>query len=388
LKGRPAFAGRRPCFDIGAIVREHRSTLEGTYRLTSQQRRVLTDIGQCRTAALGGHLDACLRCGYEHPAYNSCRNRHCPKCQSLVQEEWIAERSERMLAVGHFHVVFTLPSELRALAKFAPGRLYSALFAAAWGTLRELAMTKLRATLGVTMVLHTWTRELKFHPHVHAIVTAGGLTADRRWVRRRGRFLFHVLVMGKIFRGKMMALLRADYASNRFAAFDGFRDPMGFDALMKRIAKLNWNVYAKAPFAKITHVLAYLARYTHRVGIANSRLLAVSPTEVTFRTKGEHSVTITPVEFLRRFVQHVLPDGLHKIRHYGIYSGSANAAHAAAAALVGTLAARGKPRRTRAGLILELTGRDIAKCPSCGGTLSALSLPNQQARAPPSPEAA
>jgi Putative transposase/Transposase zinc-binding domain len=383
----PATAGR-PRFDIGEIVRRHRAALESVHRLNRAQRRVLTDVAQCRTAALGGHLDACLSCGYEHPAYNSCRNRHCPKCQALSQEEWIAKRSEQLLDVGHFHVVFTLPAQLRSLAKFASELLYDAIFAAAAGTLRRLGEEQLGITLGVTMVLHTWTRDLRFHPHVHAIVTAGGLTHDGRWVACNGRFLFPVHAMGKIFRGKMMDRLRRDYASGRFARFDAFQDPQGFDVLMAKIAKLDWNVYAKAPFAKSQHVLSYLGRYTHRVGIANSRLLAVSPEAVTFRTKGDGVASVTPVEFLRRFVQHVLPDGFHKIRHYGLYASGAHANREVARALLGQATQVRRKRRTSAELLLDVTGRDVSGCPRCGAKLVRRPLPPTHARAPPTEVAA
>jgi len=382
VTARPASAGR-PHFDIGDIVREHRGALEAAHRLSSEQRRVLTDIAQCRTAALGGHVDACNSCGYEHPAYNSCRNRHCPKCQALTQEKWITRRSEHLLDVGHFHVVFTLPSELRSLAKFAPERVYDALFSAASETLRELAADKLDATLGVTMVLHTWTRALRFHPHVHAIVTAGGLTLDgARWKRSGRKYLFHVRVMGKLLRGKMMAALRRDHAAGRFSGFSDFLDPQRFDALMGRIAKLAWNVDARAPFPKSQHVLAYLGRYTHRVGIANSRLLDVSPTGVTFRTKGEGIETVSPVEFLRRFVQHVLPDRFHKIRHYGLYSSGAEPMRVAARALLAQPVAT-RPPRTWAEWLFALTGRDISRCPRCGAGLEHRPLPQPVARSPP-----
>jgi hypothetical protein len=252
----------------------------------------------------------------------------------------------------------------------------------------QLATKKLHATLGITMVLHTWTRELKFHPHVHAIVTAGGLTDDGQWIRRRGRFLFHVGVMGKLFRGKMMHRLRTLHAKGQFADFAAFADPMAFDALCAKVAKLNWNVYAKAPFAKSTHVLEYLARYTHRVGLANSRLLAVSPTEVSFKTKGDGVATVSPVEFLRRFVQHVLPDGFHKIRHYGLYHPALDVERSAAAALVGTLAPPSRDRPTRRELFFALTGRDLDLCPICEGQLTRGPLPDPQARAPPAREVA
>ena len=266
-------------------------------------------------------MDVCVQCGYEHPSYNSCRNRHCPKCQAPAQEHWIEARRARMLDVGHFHVVFTLPSELRPLAAFAPRAVYDALFHAAQRTLLEMGQHRLQVTLGATLVLHTWTRELGLHPHLHTIVTGGGLSSDgTSWKPVRRRFLFPVRTMGQVFRGKMLQALDQAYRDRAFAGFDDFRDPEGFTRMMQRAAKPASNVYAKAPFDDGQHVLAYLGRYTHRVGIANSRLLDVSPTAVTFRTKGEATKTLSPVEFLRRFVRHVLPDGFHKIRHVGLYA--------------------------------------------------------------------
>ena len=360
---RPADAGR-PRFDIGEIVREHREALEAVQWLSPGQRRVLTDMAQCRTAALGGHLEVCPNGDYERPAYNSCRNRHCPKCQALAQEAWIEERRERLLDVGHFHVVFTVPSQLRSLAKFAPNVVYAALFSAASETLRELADTRLGATLGVTMVLHTWTRELLFHPHVHAIVTAGGLSHDgATWVRCRHKYLFPVRMMGTLLCGKMIDALRKAHRKGSFKGFDEFEDPQGFDALMMRIPSTGWNVHAKAPFAKSQHVLAYLGRYTHRVGIANSRLLDVSSERVTFRTRGDAIASVTPVVFLQRLVQHVLPDRFHKIRHYGLYASGANEKAHVARALLGALPATTPKRRTFAEKLLAITGRDIARCP-------------------------
>jgi hypothetical protein len=286
----------------------------------------------CRTASLGGLVDVCRWCGFERPAYNYCRNRHCPKCQALRQEKWIAARTERLLPVRHFHVVFTMPSELRALGQCYPREIFGALFSAASETLLELGGTRLGARLGVTMVLHTWTRDLRLHPHVHALVTAGGLAMDgSRWMPSNKKYLFPVEVMGALLRGKMMAALRALHARGAFTSFDHFADPEGFDRLMSKLARTKrWIVYAKKPFKRVDHVLKYLGRYTHRVGIANSRLVDVRDDAVTFRTKNGKTVTVTPVEFLRRFVQHVLPDGFHKIRHYRLYAGAAEEARLAA----------------------------------------------------------
>lgn len=212
-----ASAGR-PHFEIADIVRAHRAELEMKLRLTIAQRRVLSAIELCRTAALGGHLDVCRRCGFHRPAYNSCRNRHCPKCQALAQEKWIAARSERVLPVGHFHVVFTLPSELRPLTRAFPKLLFEALFSLASETLLELGQTRLGGLLGVTMILHTWTRDLRFHPHVHAIVSAGVLDSAGLWQTTNIKYLFPAQVLAEIFRGKMLAFLTACTLDNCFSA--------------------------------------------------------------------------------------------------------------------------------------------------------------------------
>jgi hypothetical protein len=367
----PARAGR---LDIADIVRAHRGALESIHRLTREQKRALTDIAQCRTAVLGGHVDRCGRCGYEHPAYNSCRNRHCPKCQALAQEQWIEARRARMLDTRHFHVVFTVPAELRPLAAFAPRVFYGALFAASQRTLLEFGHRRLQATLGATLVLHTWTRELGFHPHIHAIVTAGGWSPERaRWCATARRFLFPVVAMARVFRAKMLQKLSEAYRAHAFDRFDDFDDPEGFARLMQRAAQPSWNVYAKAPFTEAGHVLAYLGRYTHRVGIANSRLRAVSEHAVTFATKHGRTETLDPVEFLRRLVRHVLPDGLHKIRHVGLYASASATLREQARASLGQRPRRA-PRldwRTR---LAALTGRDLGTCPRCGAPLSTIAV--------------
>lgn len=373
----PARAGR---LDFADIVRAHRAELESVSKLNRQQRRVLTDIANCRTATLGGHLDRCTRCGYEHPAYNSCRNRHCPKCQALAQENWIDDQRVRMLDVRHFHVVFTLPAELRPLSAFAPRAVYNALFHAAAGTLKAFARTRLSATIGATLVLHTWTRRLELHPHVHAIVTGGGLSDDGMlWQSAGAGFLFPVKAMSRVFRAKMLAALRRANAHDAFRGFFDFRDPEGFRWLMRAVASLSWHVYAKPSFSRGHYVLHYLGRYTHRVGLANSRLCTVSAAAVTFRTKGSGTATVSPVELLRRFVQHVLPDRFHKIRHVGLYASPA----------LRELAQRSldlpKPSRARKlswhERLTALTGRDVSRCPLCATPLLSLLLP--PARAPP-----
>lgn len=342
---------------------------------------MLRDIERCRTAALGGHLDVCDQCAHTTPSYNSCRNRHCPKCQGLAQAKWIAEREERILPVRHFHVVFTLPAELHALVRFRREALFDMLFACASGTLLELGRDEghLGAQLGLTAVLHTWTRELLFHPHVHCIVTGGGLALDgSRWVDSPRKFLFHVKVMGALFRGKFLDRLRKAHARGVFAGFDAFEDPEGFDRLMRAIARMDWVVYAKRAFGGPEQVYRYLGRYTHRVGIANSRLVALRDDAVTFRTKNGKTLTVTPTEFLRRFLLHVLPPGFIKMRHFGLLApGNVNTKLVRARALLEARAISTKTAAPSGRDILDaLTGDEARRCPLCGvGLLHRRPLP-------------
>jgi hypothetical protein len=314
----------------------------------------------------------CCSCGHEHPAYNSCRNRHCPKCQALAQEKWIAARSERLLPVKHFHVVFTLPSQLRLLARHHARELYNALFAAASATLNDLGRSRLGTRIGMTMVLHTWTRELRYHPHVHAIVTAGGLDDDdSRWIPSSPKYLFPVKVMGALFRGKMMAQLRALHRADSLKPLFSLEEPANFERLMATLASKSWVVFAKKPFREARHVMAYLGRYTHRVAIANSRLVDVSDDVVTFRTKSGKTVSVTPVEFLRRFTRHVLPDGFHKIRHYGLYGSAQKGGRLETSRRIldndeKTPLSDDGAQDDWAQQLQSLTGRDVSRCPVCG----------------------
>lgn len=363
----------RPVHDIADIVRTHRGNLEKRHWLSRSQKRVLTAISRCRTAALGGHLEVCTGCGREHPVYNSCRNRHCPKCQASAQQKWIDARAKRILDLPHFHLVFTLPSELKPLAKRYSTEVYGALSQVVSELLLELGRTKYKATLGLTMVLHTWTRDLRFHPHLHVLATAGGLSWDRkrfvhvRKSRRSGkRFLFDVEVMGLLLRGKMLDALRKLHQKGTFTRLAS----LDFHRMMARAARhRGWVVYAKEPFSRSQYVLAYLGRYTHRVGIANSRLLDVGPDHVTFRTKGKGTAILHPVDFLGRFIQHVLPDGFHKIRHAGLYA-SPGLLEEARALL---------PQRSPAPLTEPYGPKEAARCSDCGGLILRIRL----ARAPP-----
>jgi len=384
-----ARANGRIRFEVADIVRDHRAQLEQLVELTGGQKRVLSAITLCRTVALGGHLDVCTACGCEHPSYNSCRDRHCPKCQSLAQERWIDARSGRILPAPHWHVVFTLPSQLRTLAKYRPKLLYDALFHAASETLLELGRSRLGAELAVTAVLHTWTRELKFHPHVHAIVSAGGLSSDGAlWIAAGRNYLFPVEAMGQLLSGKMMSTLRRLHRQGQFDGFDEFQDPQRFDWLMGKLAPKSWVVYAKKPFRRADHVLQYLGRYTHRVGISNSRLLDVSDHHVTFATKNGKTTTVSPVEFLKRFVQHVLPPSFVKIRHYGLLAGrnvdgKLECARERLTANCPVLASHTPIPTSCYEHLRILTGRDVRICPHCGGFIEHRPLPTPQSRSPP-----
>jgi hypothetical protein len=369
----------RPALEFADVVRAYGTEFLQSGVLWPEQRAALRDIERCRTSVLGGHLDVCTSCGHEQPSYNSCRNRHCPKCQALAQARWIDKRVERLLPVHYFHAVFTLPAELRRVVKRHRARVFDMLFASASATLLTLGRDpkRLGAELGVTMVLHTWTRELLFHPHVHAIVTGGGLSDDdARWVRTRKSFLFPVRVMGALFRGKMLAALEAAHAR-------GHIDLVGVDILALR--KKPWIVYAKRPFGGPEQVIRYLGHYTHRVGISNQRLVSMDEHGVCFLTKDGRSVTVAGTVLLARFVEHVLPPHFVKIRHYGLHA-AANAATRLerARALLPPLVV--KPRALddhdwRA-LLLRLTGIDVRVCPRCA-ELAVVRTALPVARAPP-----
>jgi len=383
----------RPQYDIGDIARRHGHRLAPHAVTRPEQRRALAAMTACRTAALGGHLDICDRCGDTRPAYNSCRNRHCPKCQALAQERWIEARQQRVLPIRHFHVVFTVPSELHALIAYRRRELLSAMMRTAADTLLELGSSRMNATLGITAVLHTWTRDLRFHPHVHCVVTAGGLSHQPHggWSASRPNYLLPVKVLGLLFRGKLLAEVSRLYRARQLDDFAEFCDPQYYDRLMQRLSAKAWNVYCKPPFGSADHVFRYLGRYTHRVGIANSRIIYADDDTVTFRTKDGKTATLNPVAFLERLLLHVLPHQFVKIRHYGLYAG----AHVHD----GLQRARADLTRDNENpppvesppalwyeLLLALAHRDVRVCQACGGTIVPHPLPTSPscARSPPS----
>lgn len=317
---------RAPCrgrLEVADIFREHSQAVRERHGLTPEQRQVMASITCCRTNVLGGHADLCPECGHLEVSYNSCRDRHCPKCQGLPQARWIAQRRQRVIPTHYFHLVFTLPRELRPLMMRNRRLGFDMLFRAATSTLLELGADPrwLGGRLGITAVLHTWTRELHFHPHLHCVVTGGALDDDGIWHPANEDFLFPVRVLSALFRGKMLDGLRRFGLDGRLDLTylgDADRARAAFDQMIASLYRKSWVVYAKRPFGGPEAVFAYLGRYTHRVAISNQRLIAFDDGRVTFHTKGTKKVTIDGETFVERFLLHVLPKGFTKIRHYGL----------------------------------------------------------------------
>ena len=360
--------------------------------LSLHQLKVMSAIEHCRTAGLGGHVEACTDCGHWRIAYNSCRNRHCPKCQGAAARTWLAEREADLLPVGYFHVVFTLPAEIADIAFQNKGAVYDLLFRAASETMLTIAADPkhLGARIGITAVLHTWGSALTHHPHVHMIVPGGGIALDRsRWISSRPAFLLPVRVLGKLFRRLFLARLIALHDAGRLAFFGSMAQLADRRAFLRHLApvrKKRWVVYAKPPFAGPEAVLAYLSRYTHRVAISNRRLISFDEASVTFRYKDyrrdeadRHQImTLAADEFIRRFLLHVLPRGFHRIRHYGLLAGSSRKA---GLALARGLLAVAPPDNDRPEDPID----PRPPCPCCGGRMVIIEAFARcsQPRAPP-----
>lgn len=325
---------KRPPFEVADIIRRSGRRFVDRYRdsLTWPQVKVLRAIEGCRTAALGGHRDQCDRCGHQATFFNSCRNRHCPKCQTNARNRWLTARQRELLPAGYYHLVFSVPHTLVPLMWQNKRVLFQLLFEASAATLLEVAADPrhLGAEIGFLSVLHTWGQTLQPHPHVHCVVPGGGLSPDhRRWIRSRKHFFLAVEVLSKVFRGKFVAGLRRAFRQNRLHFFGPCRPlahEKAFSAFLRTLFREDWVVYAKKPFGGPQHVLHYLARYTHRVAISNHRLVEVTESHVSFRWKdyAHHSkrrtMTLSHEEFLRRFLQHVLPRGFPRIRYFGWFA--------------------------------------------------------------------
>lgn len=326
----------RPALEVADILRDHGPAwrVANAGHISLDQLKVMSAIERCRTAALGGHVARCENgaCGYAVVSFNSCRNRHCPKCQGSAAREWLAAREADLLPIGYFHVVYTLPSQLRDIAWQNKRVVYDLLMKAAAETTLTIAADpkRLGAKIGITAVLHTWGSALTHHPHVHMIVPGGGLSEDgSRWIAAKPRFLARVEVLSRLFRGKMLAMLADAHADGKLAFFNthaGLADAKTFKRFLSTLRRIEWIVYCKPPFAGPAQVLRYLSRYTHRVAISNRRLVSADDGGIAFRWKDYRiegperwkTMSLHPHEFIRRFLIHVLPKGFHRIRHYGL----------------------------------------------------------------------
>ena len=385
----------RPPLEIADIFHRHGAAWRAEHagHVSLAQLKVMSAIETCRTAALGGHIEGCEGCGHRRIAYNSCANRHCPKCQGAAARKWLAKREADLLPVGYFHVVFTVPSEIASIAFYNKAVVYDLLFQAASETMLTIAADPrhLGARIGITAVLHSWGSAMTFHPHIHMVVPGGGISLDgTRWISSRPAFLLPVRVLSKLFRRLFLTRLIELHSAGRLQFFG---DQAGLDdrrAFLRHIAPLrkkNWITYAKPPFAGPEAVLAYLSRYTHRVAISNHRLIALDEAGVTFRYKDyrrdgpdrQRTMTLAVGEFIRRFLLHVLPQGFHRIRHYGLLaSGRRNANVARARELLAVApapetAAPAEPQDAR------------PPCPCCGGRMVIIEIfeRRMQPRGPP-----
>jgi Putative transposase/Transposase zinc-binding domain len=352
--------------------------------MSLDQLKVMSAIERCRTAALGGYVARCenAACGHTQIAYNSCRNRHCPKCQGAASRRWLADREAELLPVPYFHVVYTLPSELRDIAHQNKRVVYDLLMKAAAETTLAIAADpkRLGARIGVTAVLHTWGSALTHHPHVHMIVPGGGLSLDNaRWVASRSNFLVHVNVLARLFRGKMLAMLMDAHDSGQLKFFNthaGLAEKRTFKHFIAALRRIHWVVHCKAPFAGPEQVLRYLSRYTHRVAISNRRLVAADNTSIAFRCKDYRingpgrwkTMRLHPHEFIRRFLMHVLPKGFHRIRHYGLFANANRAENIATARTLLHIVPPADPQE-QPDITPDALGVLPCPCPRCGARM-------------------
>ena len=377
----------RASLEVADLFRRHGAAYRQAHagHLGRIERKVMGAIEACRTAALGGHVEHCADCGLIRQAYNSCRNRHCPKCQGVARADWLAERQADLLPVQYFHVVFTVPAPVAEIAFQNKAVVYAILFRAAAETLRTIAADPkhLGAEIGLVALLHTWGQTLGHHPHVHCVVPGGGPSLDgTRWVSCRPGFFLPVRVLSCLYRRLFLETLQAAFEAGDLGFFGdlaSLADPTAFAGLLAQMRKIDWVVYAKPPFGGPEQVLAYLGRYTHRVAISNSRLTSIDGDNVAFRWKDYRhhdkpkTMTLAADEFIRRFLLHTLPDRFHRIRHYGFL---ANGCRVAELALCRRLLAAPTPPEPPTADYREryrrLTGRSLDICPCCGGPMISL----------------
>lgn len=368
--------------EVAHILRLYGEAFRRQHRLCRVQLRAMRAIEDCRTAVLGGHVYRCDECGAEKICYNSCRNRHCPKCQSLEKERWLEQRRQELLPVPYFHVVFTLPEELNLLALGNPEVIYDLLFHCASETLLEIAADSkhLGVRLGLLAILHTWSQTLVLHPHLHCIVPGGGPSLDgERWVASSERFLLPVRMLSPVFRGKFLTGLKTLHQEGRLNLSGGaeeLRDPLAFRNLLDRLYQKFWWVYSKAPFGGPEQVLQYLARYTHRVAVSNHRLVRLADDQVTFSYKDYsqggrvRQMTLPVEEFIRRFLLHILPHRFVRIRYYGWLANRLRERELERCrALLGAVAPTSEGSEDWQEVFFRVTGQDPTRCEHCGGHL-------------------
>ena len=384
--------------EVADIFRDHGPAWRAANKghISLNQMKVMSAIERCRTAALGGHVARCEDCDHEHIAYNSCRNRHCPKCQAGAAKAWLSAREAELLPVRYFHLVFTLPKQIADIAHQNKREIYNLLMRASADTvIKNAADPKhLGARAGMISVLHTWGSAMTHHPHVHMIVPGGGLSADgSKWIACRKNFFLSVRVLSRLYRRFILEGLTKLHKAGKLQ-FYGDRaelvDPAAFDDLLRPLRKIDWVVYAKEPFAGPKAVLAYLSRYTHRIAISNSRLIRADADHVTFRVKDyrisgpkrQTTMTLSTPEFIRRFLIHVLPRGQHRIRHYGFFG---NGNRAANIAKIREMLRATAPEPDHAEITDDQSRILAIPCPCCGGRLVLIDAfdPQQQPRAPP-----
>lgn len=368
-----------PNYELADVLGKYGQAYRENRKLPLSDHKVMNAIQACRTAALGGHLDQCSSCGYQRNAYNSCRNRHCPKCQGMNQLKWIDNRASELLPIGYFHMVFTIPKELNSLCLINKKQLYGILFKASSQTITMLCKDKkyLGATPGIISILHTWGQNLTEHPHIHMIVTAGGISnKENKWVNSRKKFFLPVKVLSKVFRGKFLSMLKQAYCQGDLTLVGnslGLQKEKDFKSLLDKLYDKSWVVYAKKPFGNGGTVLRYLGRYTHRIAISNHRIVDIEGQKVRFKWKDyadknkKKVMSLEAAEFIRRFLLHTLPKGFCKIRYYGLI---ANKNKKRNLLLVGKLlnatAVNHRPAtETWQEQLLRLTGFNVLKCPKC-----------------------
>jgi hypothetical protein len=348
-----------------------------SHKLTLVQLKAMSAIEKCRTSQLGGHVDVCESCGTSEISYNSCRNRHCPKCQTLAKERWIDNQKSNLLNIGYFHVVFTIPDTLNLIVYQNQKELYTLLFKAVSETLSELASDKkyLGATLGFTSVLHTWGQNLIHHPHIHCIVPGGGLSPVGKWVNSKNKFFIPVKVLSRKFRGKFLHYLKQLYHQNKLEFHSSqayLSNDNEFEALLSSTYSKEWVVYCKPPFKDSATVVEYLGRYTHRVAISNKRIIKIENDNVTFKWRDYKDsskskiMTLSTDEFIRRFLIHILPSRFMKIRHYGLLGNRNKSIKLKICKQLTNTPIILREKLSTLKLILKLTGRDFSKCPFCG----------------------